>query len=83
MQNIAHADQITDNLDKVLYEDDDYLYTCRAFPGTPRTAADWIVFRTDKATGDKRHAGGTCNAKWPATDLATVAALSYTDEPAT
>jgi hypothetical protein len=79
MQTISLQEIMADNLDCIHYEDANYDYYCRAFPGTARAATSWIVKRISKTTDDVRHAGGSREAKWAATDLATVAAYSYTD----
>jgi len=57
-------------------------YVCTADTGTPLTAAKWQVCKVATATAPgltRRvlYAGGTNLPKWPATDLATVEALSY------
>lgn len=61
----------------VQYADATYQYLCEAMPGTARSDAAWRVCRVTIATGDMVYAGAG-SAAHSATDLATVAALTYT-----
>lgn len=61
----------------VKYAGGGYTYFCEALPGTARSTATWRVMRVTDATGDIVFAG-TGRAAHAATDLATVAALTYT-----
>lgn len=54
-----------------------YTYLCEAAPLTARSTAAWQVCRITDATGDCVYAG-TGLPEHAATDLATVAALTYT-----
>ena len=66
----------------VKYTGSGYTYLCESVMGTARSTAAWRVFRITDATGDGVYAGvaGTTvgTFAFAATDLATVAALTYT-----
>lgn len=61
----------------VKYAGAGFTYFCNAVPGTARSTATWRVSRLTDATGDIVYAG-TGLFEHAATDLATVAALTYT-----
>ena len=61
----------------VKYAGGGYTYYAESMPGTARSAAAWRVMRVTDATGDMIYAGSGA-AAYAATDLATVAALTYT-----
>lgn len=61
----------------VKYAGSGYTYLCEADIGTARSTAAWRVTRITDATGDIVFAG-TGAFEHAATDLATVAALTYT-----
>lgn len=63
----------------VKYAGGGYTYYCEGMPGTARSTALWRVMRITDATGDVVYAGNG-SASHAATDLATVAALTYTLE---
>lgn len=65
------------SLTLVKYTGSGYTYLCEAAPGTARSTAAWRVCRITDATGDCVYAG-TGLPQHAATDLATVAALTYT-----
>lgn len=74
------AASVTDGaLDYVCYTDATHKYYCEAAPQTAVTEAGWRVVRETLATGLFRYAG-TGNFDQVATDLATVAGLTYGDE---
>ena len=66
----------------VKYTGSGYTYLAEAAPGTARSTAAWRVARVTDATGDIIYAGAAGTTvgtfAFPATDLATVAALTYT-----
>ena len=71
-------DIISVALTLVQYSDATYNYYCESGPKTSRSAAvGWRVSRKTISTGDIIYAG-VGGFDHPATDLATVAALSYT-----
>lgn len=59
------------------YTGSGYTYLCEASPNTARSGATWRVMRITDATGDTVYAGAG-KFEHAATDLATVAALTYT-----
>lgn len=61
----------------VTYSDATYEYFCEAAPGTSRSTPAWQVSRKTIATGDVIPAGDG-SASYQATNIATVAALTYT-----
>ena len=61
----------------VSYSGGGYTYLCEAPVGTARSTASWRVTRITDATNDAIFAG-TADFEHAATDLATVAALTYT-----
>lgn len=69
-------------LNLVKYSGSGFTYIAEAVMGTARSTAAWRVFRTTDASGDIVYAGvvGTTAGTFAfaATDLATVAALTYT-----
>ena len=81
--SIGGAGHVTDpSYTLVKYTGSGYTYLCDAVMGTARSTAAWRVFRVTDATGDGVYAGvaGTTvgTFAFAATDLATVAALTYT-----
>lgn len=66
----------------VKYAGGGFTYFCNAVPGTARSTAAWRVSRLTDATGDIVYAGAVGSTvatfAFAATDLATVAALTYT-----
>ena len=70
------------NFTFVKYSGSGYTYLAEAQLGTARSTSEWRVTRITDATGDIVYAG-TAGVNvgafdFPATDLATVAALTYT-----
>ena len=61
----------------VKYSGSGYTYWCEAAIGSARSSAVWRVARVTDATGDVIYAG-TGLFEHAATDLSTVAALTYT-----
>jgi hypothetical protein len=61
----------------IKYTDAPYEYYCQAAVASARSDAVWQVIRKTIATGDMLYAG-TGLAAHAATDIATVAALTYT-----
>jgi len=62
----------------VIYEDGDVLYVCKATPGSALSDPVWQIIKLDMTTGlIGKYADGNANFDNVATDLATVAALSY------
>lgn len=59
------------------YSDATYDYFCEAPPGTPLTEQSWRVSRLNKSTLREEWADGNGNFDNVATDLATVAAFSF------
>jgi len=59
------------------YTDATYNYVCVAPPGTPLTTAAWRVSREHKTSGRIEWVDGNGNFDNVATDLATVAALTF------
>jgi hypothetical protein len=78
LKSVGGAALITDpTLTYVNYSNATYTYYCEAAAGTARSTAAWQVTRKTNATGDMIYAG-TGAFEHAATDIATVAALTYT-----
>ena len=60
-----------------LYQDGATKYICRAAPGTSLSSSLFQVMKYNGSTGRVQFAGGSKAYVNPATDLATVKALSY------
>jgi hypothetical protein len=72
-----------DKTSMVKYTGGGYTYLCEASPGTARSSSAWRILRITDATGDMLYAsqadgGERGEFSHAATDLATVAALTYT-----
>lgn len=61
----------------VVHEDATNKYLCEALPQTAKSSPAWRVARLNKSTGETVWAGDG-GFGYAATDLATVAALTYT-----
>ena len=83
MQGIDGAAHVTDPLlTTVVYAGSGYTYICKAPMGTARSTAGWQIARFTDSNGDKVFAGAVGSTvgtfAFAATDLATVAAHTYT-----
>ena len=67
-------------LNYVTYSDATYDYFCEAPMNTPLSDKAWRIYRKNKTTGQGIYAGNGDKDGYnqPATNLATVAALTYT-----
>lgn len=75
----VNSREITDTSILIIknYADATYSYVCHAVPGSALTAEVWRVMRITTATSDTGFADGNAKFDNVATDLATVAALSF------